>query len=105
MSLVRRWQTETGDTYVVGLVRMLLGIMLLVSAFRAVLEFRSAPYFADVFHLPLLAEPLIASREVYAALLVVQFALAFAVAFGVWARGALFASAVLGLYLLLCDRL
>ncbi len=105
MSLLRRWQTETGDAYVVSLVRVILGILLLVSAVRELVELFQAPYRGDVFHLPLVPEAIVPSRAAFLALVIVECALAALVIVGWLARPALLASAISGIYLLLCDRL
>jgi len=107
-SLVRRWQTEEADTYVVSLVRAILGVLLLLSGlgnWREVTIFRGDLGFADVFHIALLPEALLPGRALFAALLVAQLVLAMLVMVGWCARPAMVATAVVGLYLLSCDRL
>jgi len=103
--ILRGWQTEIGDAYAVSLVRAIFGVLLALSALRELDELRTGPYFGDVFHLPLLPEALVPSRSVFVVIAVAQLAFALLVAAGRFARPLLLASAVLGIYLLLCDRL
>jgi hypothetical protein len=98
------WRDEVGDTYVLGLVRIALGLLLFANALRAARELQQ-DYFGDVFHWPILAEPLVPSRTAYTILVAVQLLLAALVVSGHRARPALFASALAGVYVLLCDRL
>jgi hypothetical protein len=104
-SLFRRWQTEEDDAYVVSLVRTILGVLLLLSGLRELGPLRSDAHFADVFHIPLLPEALVPGRAVFTVLTLAQLALAVLVVVGRWARPALLGTAIIGLYLLLCDRL
>jgi hypothetical protein len=101
----RRWQTETGDGYVVSLVRAIFGVLLALSALRELGDLRSGVYFGDVFHLPIVPESLVPSRGVFVAIVIIELALGLLVAAGWFARPLLLLSAVLGIYLLLCDRL
>jgi uncharacterized integral membrane protein len=101
---IHRWRDEVGDAYVLGLVRVVLGLLLFANALRAAHEVQSE-YFGDVFHWPIIPEGLVPSRAVYAVLVVAQVLLSALVVAGYRARGALFASAGLGAYVLLCDRL
>jgi vitamin K-dependent gamma-carboxylase-like protein len=104
LSAIRRWREELGDAYVLGLVRVALGLLLFANALRAVHELQRG-YFGDYFHWPIVPEALVASRSEYAALAVAQVLLAALVVAGYRARVALFASAIAGIYVLLCDRL
>jgi hypothetical protein len=101
----RRWQTETGDGYVASLVRTIFGVLLALSALREVGDLRSGVYFGDVFHLPIVPESLVPSRGAFTVIVVVELALALLVVAGWFARPLLLLSAILGIYLLLCDRL
>jgi hypothetical protein len=103
-SLVRRWRDETGDVFVLGAVRVAVGALLLANAVRAAGELRHG-YFGDVFHWPILPEALVAPRAVYVVLVGLQLGLGVLVVLGLRARDALLASALLGTYVLLCDRL
>jgi hypothetical protein len=102
--LLRRWRDEQGDVTVLGAVRVALGVLLLANALRAAGELRLG-YFGDAFHWALLPEALVPSRQVYSVLVLGQLVLAVLVVVGVRARDALLASALLGTYVLLCDRL
>jgi hypothetical protein len=102
---LRHWRDEEGDVTVLGLARAAFGLLLLANAVRAVRELARG-YFGDVFHWPLVPEALVPSRSVYSVVVAVQVLLAVLVVAGRWrAREALFASAVLGAYVLSCDRI
>ena len=103
-SAIRRWRDELGDVYVLGAVRVALGLLLFANALRALRELQRG-YFGDAFHWPILPEGLVPSRTGYTALVVSQVLLAMLVVAGYRARLALCASALAGTYLLLCDRL
>ncbi len=102
---VRRWRDEVGDTYVFCLVRSLLGILLFWQAFDAARRFDALGYFGDAFHLPFVPESWVPSRDAYMGMLAVRLLAAALVIVGHRARMALLASALLGIYGLLCDRL
>ncbi len=102
---IRRWQAELGDTYVLGLVRVVLGVLLFWQALVWARELAEGGYFGDVFHLPMLPESFVPSRMVYTAIIAALLVLAALATVGHRARFALLASAGLGLYVLLCDRL
>src|SRR5262249_41658969 len=102
-SLVRRWRTEVGDAYVVSLVRAILGAMLVFSALRELFEL-DEPYFGDVFHMPIVPEALVPSRAAFVLLVAIELPLAVLVTIGRAARPALLASALVGVFILLCDR-
>jgi hypothetical protein len=99
------WLTEEDDTYVVSLVRAILGVFLLFSALREAPRIGRAPYFGDVFHIPLLPDALVPGKSLFSFLLLAQVVLAVLVTIGKFARPSLLATAVIGLYLLGCDRL
>ena len=65
---IRRWLQETGDTYLLGLVRMCLGALLFWHALTAARELETRGYFGDHFHLAILPESLVPSRAVYTVL-------------------------------------
>jgi hypothetical protein len=104
-TLLRDWQQEVGDTYVLGLVRTVVGVLLFWHALRAARALLEVGYFGDYFHLPFLPEAFVPSRTIYAILLVAELLLAALVTVGHRARPALLVSALLGIYLLLCNRL
>jgi hypothetical protein len=97
--------SDLGDTYVLGLVRAALGGMVFWEALGWARELVAEGYFDDVFHLPFIPESWVASRTVYAALLASMLVLSALATVGVRARPALGAAALIGLYVLLCDRL
>jgi hypothetical protein len=102
---IRRWMTETGDTYLLGLVRMCVGLLLFWHALGAARELESGGYPGDHFHLPFIPEAFVPSRTVYTALIAVRLLCAVLVTVGYAARPALLACALLGVYTLLCDRI
>jgi len=104
LPFLRRWRDEQGDAYVLGAVRVALGVLLLANALRAASELRLG-YLGDAFHWPFLPEALVPSRSVYSLLVLLQGVLAVLVVVGLRARDALLASSLLGAYVLLCDRL
>jgi hypothetical protein len=101
---IRRWRDEVGETYVLGVVRVALGVLLFVNALREARELQHE-YFGDVFHWPMLPESLVPSRSAYAVLVAAQVLLAALVVAGHRARAALLGSALLGAYVLALDRL
>jgi len=101
---VRRWTDETGDTQPLRAARVVVGLLLVDGAIRASRELQSG-YFGDVFHWPVLPEALVAPKMGYAMIVLAEAILGAMVALGLKARPALFASALLGTYVLLCDRL
>jgi hypothetical protein len=101
---VRRWRDEVGDTYVLGAVRVALGLLLFANGLRAARDLQQG-YFADAFHWPMVPESFVPSRTAYAVLVMAQVLLAVLVVAGYRARAALFASGLAGTYVLLCDRL
>ncbi|MDP9035784.1 MAG: HTTM domain-containing protein [Myxococcota bacterium] len=103
LAAIRRWRDEVGDTYVLGEVRVVIGVLLVGNALRAARELQCG-YFGDVFHWPMIPEGLVASRPSYTVLVVAQLLLGVLVMVGYRARFALLASAVAGAYVLLCDR-
>ncbi len=104
LPVLQRWRDEVGDVTVLGAVRVALGVLLFMNALRAEGELGRG-YFGDAFHWPLLPESLVPSHGLYAALVLLQLVLAVLVVVGLRARDALLASALLGTYVLLCDRL
>jgi len=103
---IRRWRDAMGDTHALGLVRIALGLLLFAGALRAARELEDV-YFGDVFHQPMVPAGFVPTRSLYALLVIAQVLLAVTVVAGHRrsARPALLASAVLGAFVLLCDRL
>jgi hypothetical protein len=104
LQAIRRWRDEVGDAYVLGAVRVALGVLLFANALRAARELQDG-YFGDFFHWPILPEALVPTRTAYTVLVVAQLLLAVLVVAGYRARAALFAGALAGTYVMLCDRL
>jgi Vitamin K-dependent gamma-carboxylase len=102
---IRRWQQETGDTYLLGLVRMCLGGLLFWNALGAARELETEGYFGDHFHLPFLPEALVAPSAVYIAIVAARLLCAVLITVGSFPRSALLVSALAGVYTLLCDRI
>lgn len=100
-----RFREEVADGTVLGPVRAGIGALLAFHALRAAEELAKHGYFGDVFHLPIVPEAWVASRSAYALIVASQLCFAVMVTVGIWARVALAASALLGTYCLLCDRL
>jgi hypothetical protein len=104
LDVIRRWRDEVGSTYVLGEVRVALGVLLFWNALRAARELEQG-YFGDVFHWPVVPEAFVPSHATYATLVLVQLLLAALVVAGRGARVALLLSAIMGGYVLLCDRM
>jgi hypothetical protein len=102
--MIERWRDEIGNTRALVVARVILGLLLLDAAIRGARELQ-AGYFGDVYHWPLLPEALVLPRAGYVVLLVLQGVLAAMAIAGARPRLALFASALIGTYVLLCDRL
>jgi Vitamin K-dependent gamma-carboxylase len=99
-----RWQTETGDVRVLALARVGIGVLLFWQCLDLARELARDGYFGDAFHMPFLPEAFVPSSSVYKLTLAARLLLGALVAIGTFARPALFASAVLGGWALLCDR-
>ena len=104
-SLLSRFKDEVGDGHVLGPVRVVIGALLGWNALIAAQELGTIGYFGDVFHVSMLPDALVPSSRLYAVLLALRGCLAVMVMFGVWARPGLALSALLGVWMLLCDRL
>ena len=102
---IRRWLQETGDTYLLGLLRMCIGALLFWHALGAARELETDGYFGDHFHLALLPEALVPSRAVYTMILAARLLCAVLITVGSFPRSALLLSAFAALYTLLCDRI
>jgi hypothetical protein len=102
---LRRWTDETGDAWVLGVVRAVVGVLLFKEALAAAEAVIATGYFGDQFHLSFLPERFVPSRSVYLAVVAARILLAVLVTVGHRSRVALGASAALGVYTLLCDRI
>src|ERR1700722_3028022 len=102
---IRRWLQETGDTHLLGLVRICLGALLFWHALGAARELETDGYFGDPFHLPILPEALVAPRAVYTAVVAARLLCAVLITVVLFPRTALLVSAFAGVYTVLCDRI
>jgi hypothetical protein len=103
---LRRLRDQSGDTYLLAVVRMGFGLLLLNEAWLAYQPLREpAGYFGGHFHQPLLPESLVPSEGLYEGLLVAQFVAAIAVVAGRGARPALLVAAAALVFTMLGDRL
>ncbi len=100
-----KWLDAIGRTEVLGVMRIAIGCLLFTQAFDAFGELQRIGYFGDHFHMPLIADRFVATRAFYTYMLVIRLVLAVIVTLGIQARPALFLSALMGLYVLLCDKL
>jgi hypothetical protein len=99
------WRDEERDSYLLGLVRVLLGVLLCIQTWQRWVELDHAPYFADFFHLPLVPRAWVPSEAVYRVLLGVGLLCGALAVVGKRGREALLVGASSGIYLMLCDRL
>ena len=101
----RRLRDQTGDTYLLAVVRIGFGLLFLNEAWLATQQLRGAGYFGGYFHQPFLPESLVPSEGLYVGLLAAQWIAAALVVTGRLARPALLVCAGLLVYTMLCDRL
>ncbi len=103
------WLNRSADASVLGVLRVAMGIFLFKSSLDAATAFEANGFFGDSFHMPFdlgfPAERYMPSRSVYLVIVAVRLLLAVLVTVGVWARPALLITSLLGLYVLVCDRL
>lgn len=106
---IRHWLDRSGDPSVLALLRIAIGIFLFKSALDSAFEFEHIGYFGDHFHMPfeigIAPELFVPTRSHYLILLVARLLLAVLVTVGLFARPALAITSLLGVYVLLCDRL
>jgi len=102
---LRRLRDQTGDTFLLAVVRAGFGLLLLNEAWLATQQYSDAGYFGAHFHQPFLPEGLVPSAGVYQAVLAAQWGAAVLVLAGRGARPALLVAAGLLVYTMLCDRL
>jgi hypothetical protein len=104
LATIARFRDEIADGYVLGPVRAMVGALLLWHALVSAEDLAKLGYFGDGYHAPMIPDLLVPSHRVYALVLALRVCLAVMVTIGVWARPALAASALLGAWILLCDR-
>ena len=102
---LRRLRDQTGDTFLLAVVRVGFGLLLLNEAWLGIRQFSDAGYFDGYFHQPFLPESLVPSAGVYQVVLAAQLLAAALVVAGRGARPALLVAAGLLVYVMLCDRL
>lgn len=96
---------EERPTYLLGLVRVAMSVLVLLHVYRMVRELLRDGYFGDVFHFPVVPEALVPTRSAYGAWLALQAIACVLAAIGVRARPMLLFATSSSLYVLLCDRL
>jgi hypothetical protein len=104
LSLLRRFSEEIADGYVLAPVRVVIGALLGYHALVAAEELARVGYWGDVYHASMLPDVLVPSNRLYALLLAARVCFAVMIVIGIWARPALAGSALLGGWMLLCDR-
>jgi hypothetical protein len=105
VSSLARFLDDEREAYVLGVLRVAVGALVVVQTAQRLLELRRGGYFGDVFHLPLLPEALVPALPVYLALQLVALCGGVLAVLGWCARGGLFLSAGIGLFLLFANRL
>ncbi len=93
------------ESYVLGLVRVLLALLLLAAAGKAWLTLQTAGYFGDHFHVSLLPPSWVPSAASFQALLLLQAVAAGFALWGHWTRPALLIAAAVGTLPFFWDRL
>lgn len=104
-SLVSRLRLEGGNTHVLGVVRVGVGVLLFIRGLSAARELLASGYFGDLFHMPFVPESMVPTRSVYTMMLIAFVLASVLVTAGHHARMALLVASMLGVYFLLCDRL
>ena len=100
-----KWLDEERDGFLLGLMRLLLGVLLCVQAWQRLDELRGWGYFGAYFHLPFVPESWVPSVLEYRGLLVLELVGALLAVVGWFGREGLLVGSSIGLYLMLCDRL
>ncbi|AKU96125.1 hypothetical protein AKJ09_02789 [Labilithrix luteola] len=100
-----RFRDEIADGYALGPVRSMLGVLLGWYALADAERLLEVGYFGDAFHLSMLPDLLVPSHRLFAVVVALRVCFAVMVALGIWARPSLMLSALLGGWVLLCDRL
>jgi hypothetical protein len=102
---LRRLRDQTGDTFLLAVVRVGFGLLLVNEAWLGTQQFRDAGDFGGYFHQPFLPESVVPTAGVYQVVLAAQLVTAVLVVAGRGARPALLVAAALLVYVMLCDRL
>jgi hypothetical protein len=93
------------DSYVLGVLRVAVGLLVVVQTASRMLETFRSGYFGDVFHLPMIPEAWVPSLPVYLLLQVIALVGGGLAVVGFQGRAGLLVSAAVGLFLLLANRL
>jgi hypothetical protein len=101
---LRNFSDEIADGWVLGPVRAVIGGLLGYHALASASELARFGYWGDLYHASMLPDVLVPSHRLYALLLAVRVCRSVMIIVGIWARPALAASALLGVWMLLCDR-
>ena len=102
--MLRRWLTEERETYLLGLVRVVFGVLLAIHVWRHAVMLEVG-YFGELFHMPLIPESWVMPRAAYVAWLWLSAAACLLIVLGIAARPALAFAALSGLYVMVSDRL
>jgi Vitamin K-dependent gamma-carboxylase len=103
--VLARLRKDVADAYVLGPVRAAVGALLGWHALLAAQELNVTEHFGTSFHMSMLPDVLVPSHRLYAVVVALRICLAVMITIGVWARPGLAISGLLGLWILLCDRL
>lgn len=96
---------EGGDTHVLGVVRVGIGLLMFWHGRAAAIALAQGGFFADRFHVPMLPAWAMPSHAVWVGVLAARLLFAAMVTVGLGARSALFAGAMTSVYGMMCDRL
>lgn len=100
-----RFAEEQGGSYALGPVRAAVGMLLGWYALTEARLLNATEYFGTNFHVSMLPDVLVPSHRLAAVVLALRICFAVMITIGVWARPALALSALLGVWMFLCDRL
>lgn len=100
-----RWLSEERETYVLGLLRLSFALLMLLLTLKLTRQLLLIDYFGDFFHMPMLPDSLVPSRNGYVLVLLAQGVCSVAALLGFFTRPALLAASSLGICTLLWDRL
>ena len=104
IAALRRFSEDIADGYILGPVRAVIGALLGYHALVSAEELARVGYWGDLYHASMVPEALVPSPRLYALLLAARVCLAVMIVVGIWARPALAFSAIMGGWMLICDR-
>jgi hypothetical protein len=99
------WVDEERDAYLLGLMRLLFGVLLCFQVWARFDELANWGYFGSFFHVPFVPESWVPSERTYRVLLGFELAGAALAVIGRFGREGLFVGSSIGLFMMLCDRL